>query len=151
MFLRPLLRIVPDDTRIQFMRGRFLGLLTSAVLSVASVILFFYPGLHLGIDFRGGVVMEVRTPGPADFAGLRGALAAAGIGEAGVQRFGAEDQVAIRLEPPGDEAGTQALVARVRTALELGQGAPQVRSAASRLSGEDGLGTAARLVDAMAQ
>ncbi|WP_122262085.1 glycosyltransferase [Ornithinimicrobium cerasi] len=43
------------------------------------------------------------------------------------------------------------LVARVRTALELGQGAPQVRSAASRLSGEDGLGTAARLVDAMAQ
>ena len=74
MFLRPLLRIVPDDTRIQFMRGRFLGLLTSAVLSVASAILFFYPGLHLGIDFRGGVVMEVRTPGPADFAGLRTAL-----------------------------------------------------------------------------
>ena len=129
MFLRPLLRIVPDDTRIQFMRGRFLGLLTSAVLSVASVILFFYPGLHLGIDFRGGVVMEVRTPGPADFAGLRGALAAAGIGEAGVQRFGAEDQVAIRLEPPGDEAGTQALVARVRAAIEQAQpGARVVRT-----------------------
>lgn len=121
MILRPMFRIVPDDTRIQFMRGRFLGLLTSAVLSLASVVLFFYPGLHLGIDFRGGVVMEVRTPGPANIAALRGALASAGIGEAGVQRFGGEDQVAIRLEPPGDEAGTQALVARVRTAVEQAQ------------------------------
>jgi len=40
MFYRPALRIVPDGTRIKFMRGRFLGLLTSAVLSTASVILF---------------------------------------------------------------------------------------------------------------
>ena len=44
------LRFVPDNTKIQFMRGRFLGLLVSAVLSTASVILFFYPGLNYGID-----------------------------------------------------------------------------------------------------
>ncbi len=49
------------------MRGRFMGLIVSAILSTASVILFFYPGLNLGIDFSGGMVMEVRTPGPADF------------------------------------------------------------------------------------
>ena len=61
-------RLVPDGTRIHFMRGRFIGLIVSAVLSTASIILFFYPGLHLGIDFSGGIVMEVRTPGPADFA-----------------------------------------------------------------------------------
>ena len=51
---RPLFRIVPDGTRIKFMRGRFMGLAVSAVLSTASVVLFFYPGLNLGIDFRGG-------------------------------------------------------------------------------------------------
>src|SRR5215469_15143103 len=40
------LRLVPDGTTIQFMRGRFAGLITSAVLSTISVILFFYPGFE---------------------------------------------------------------------------------------------------------
>ncbi|HMD24530.1 MAG TPA: hypothetical protein VKH61_10550, partial [Streptosporangiaceae bacterium] len=95
MWQRP--RLVPDGTRIQFMRGRFLGLIVSAVLSTASVILFFYPGLNLGIDFSGGVVMEVRTPGPADFGQLRAALAGEHVGEQGVQRFGDANEVLIRL------------------------------------------------------
>ena len=119
MFMRPLFRLVPDDTRIQFMKGRFLGLLTSAVLSFASVVLFFYPGLHLGIDFKGGIVMEVRTQGPADIAKLRGSLTGAGINLAGLQRFGGDDQVAIRLDtPPGNEAATQATITKVRQVVE---------------------------------
>jgi preprotein translocase SecF subunit len=118
-------RLVPDNTTIQFMRGRYLGLATSAILSVASLILFFYPGLHLGIDFRGGIVMEIRTEGPADFTKLRAGLAAAKAPEAGLQRFGADDQALIRLDPQGDEASTQAIVARVRQGLE--QAAPGVR------------------------
>jgi len=121
MFIRPLFRLVRDDTNIQFMRGRFLGLATSAVLSLASLFLFFYPGLNLGIDFRGGVVMEVRTPGPADFGKLRDALTAAGLPGAGVQRFGGEDSVMIRLDPQGGQNATEALVSRVRGALEAAQ------------------------------
>ena len=66
MFVKPRFRLVPDNTRINFMRGRFMGLIVSAILSTASVVMFFYPGLNLGIDFSGGVVMEVRTQGPAD-------------------------------------------------------------------------------------
>jgi preprotein translocase subunit SecD/preprotein translocase subunit SecF len=121
MFFRPLFRLVPDHTEIKFMRGRFLGLATSAVLSIASLILFFHPGLRLGIDFRGGVVMEVRTPGPADFGKIRDGLAAAHVAEAGLQRFGADDSVLIRLDPQGNEQATQATVGRIRQGLEQAQ------------------------------
>ena len=121
MFMRPLLRLVPDGTKIQFMRGRYIGLATSAVLSLLSLGLFFYPGLHLGIDFRGGVVMEVRTPGPADFGKIRTALSEAQTPQAGLQRFGGDDQVIIRMDPQGDEKSTQATVTRVRQALDAAQ------------------------------
>ena len=58
--MRPL-RLVPDGTNIRFMRGRFAGVIVSALLSTISVVLFFYPGLNLGVDFRGGVVVELRA------------------------------------------------------------------------------------------
>ena len=121
MFMRPLLRIVPDGTRIKFMRGRYLGLIFSAILSTASVVMFFYPGLKLGIDFSGGIIMEARTPAPADFVKIRAAMAAQGVRESGVQRFGDENSVAIRLDAQPTEATTQQVVTKVRAALEQAQ------------------------------
>ncbi len=121
MFHKPMFRLVPDGTRIRFMKGRFAGLATSAVLSLLSVGLFLYPGLNLGIDFRGGVVMEAQTPGPADFARLRAAIAAQGLADPGIQRFGADDQVLIRLETQPTEAANQAAVGKVRAGLEQAQ------------------------------
>ena len=118
MFIKPIFRLAPDNTRIQFMRGRIMGLAVSAFLSTVSVVLFFYPGLHLGIDFSGGVVMEVRTPGPADFAKIRAAVAAENVGEQGVQQFGTSSDVLIRLGLQPTEAATQQAVSRVRAALE---------------------------------
>lgn len=145
MFYRPIARLVPDGTRINFMRGRIAGLVVSAVLSAASIVLFFHPGLHLGIDFSGGIVMEVRTPGPADVGQIRAALAAEHVGEQGVQRFGGENDVLIRLPSQPDEQATQATVGRIRVALEQAvPGARVVRTDAvgASVSGElfrDGL------------
>ena len=128
---RPRFRFVRDGTRIQFMRGRFLGLAVSAFLSAASVLLFFYPGLSLGIDFKGGVVVEARTQGPADFARIRAALAAQHVSASGLQRFGSDDDVLIRLDAPsgqdaGSEAATQALVDRVRAGVARAQPGTQI-------------------------
>ena len=120
-FLRPMLRLVPDNTRFQFMKGRYLGLIISAILSTASIGLFFYPGLNLGIDFSGGVIMELRTPGPADFPKIRQALASTHVGEQGVQRFGDDNQVLVRLHSQPTEAATQEAVTKVRQAIEAVQ------------------------------
>ncbi|MGG6428578.1 protein translocase subunit SecF [Acetobacter ghanensis] len=113
MFGRPLLRFVRKDTHINFMRGRYMGLIVSAVLSLASIILFFHPGLTLGLDFRGGIVVEAKTNGPADFAKLRTILAEHGVSHASFQSFGAADDVLIRLDA-GSEKDTQAIVDNVR-------------------------------------
>ncbi|MFS8369900.1 protein translocase subunit SecF [Acetobacter indonesiensis] len=120
MFGRPLLRFVRKDTHINFMRGRFAGLITSAVLSLASIGLFFYPGLTLGLDFRGGIVVEAKTSGPADFAKLRTALAAHNIIHASIQSFGSPDDVLIRLDA-GDGQETNKIVDSVRHAVDEAQ------------------------------
>ena len=121
MLFRPLFRLVPDGTSIKFMRGRFIGLATSAVLSTLSLIVAFYPGLNLGIDFKGGIVMEVRTPAAANFDAIRAALSAHGAPAAGLQRFGDDRHVLIRLDRQPTEAGTEQAVAHVREALEQAQ------------------------------
>jgi len=117
-FYKPLFRMVPDGTTIRFMNGRFAGLIVSAVLSLASIGLFLYPGLRLGIDFKGGVVMEARTPQPPDFAKLRAALAAHALPDAGLQSEGGHNQVMIRLESRANAAATDQAVARVHAALD---------------------------------
>ncbi|GAN71286.1 hypothetical protein ASY01nite_02340 [Acetobacter syzygii] len=113
MFGRPLLRFVRKDTHINFMSGRFMGLIVSAVLSLASIILFFHPGLTLGLDFKGGIVVEAQTTGPADFAKLRAALAQHGVQHASFQSFGGANDVLIRLDTDS-EHDTQAVVDNVR-------------------------------------
>jgi preprotein translocase subunit SecD/preprotein translocase subunit SecF len=121
MFMKPMFRFVPDGTKIRFMNGRFAGLIVSAVLSSASVLLFFYPGLNLGLDFKGGVVLQIETPQPADFAALRAALAKQGLAEAALQTFGtgaaAGHGVLISLESRQNAAETQTAISGVVTAL----------------------------------
>jgi SecD/SecF fusion protein len=139
LLARPLFRLVPDVTKIAFMKGAKAGLIASAVISSLSLAAAFWPGLEKGIDFRGGIVMELRTPEPANLAALRGATSGLGLGDVGLQEFGDPHTVLVRLPVQGDEAGTQRAVAAVRGAAE--QVAPgtrvlRVEAVGNRVSGE---------------
>jgi preprotein translocase SecF subunit len=116
-FYRPMFRLVPDGTRIRFMNGRYAGLIVSAILSTASVLLFFYPGLNLGLDFRGGVVMQVATPQKPDFVKLRNALTAQHLAGASLQSFGGDKGVLISLESRDNAAATQASLHEAKAAI----------------------------------
>jgi preprotein translocase subunit SecF len=114
-----LLRIVPDDTKFDFMRFRRISFPVSALLSILAIFLFFFHGLNFGIDFVGGTLMEVQAKnGPANLAQMRSSLNSLGLGEVQLQQFGAPTDVLIRLaEQPGGEQAQQVAVTKVRTAL----------------------------------
>ena len=110
LVIKPLFPLVPENTNISFMKARFMGIGVSIVLSVGSIILFFTPGLSYGIDFKGGIQMNVEMAQPADLAELRKSLGELGLGEVALQQFGSDRDVLIRLErqPGGEKAQTAA-------------------------------------------
>ena len=114
-----LLRIVPDDTKFDFMRFRRVSFPISAVLSIVAIALYFFHGLNFGIDFKGGTLMEIRTKaGPADLAQMRTAIGALGLGEFQLQQFGSPQDVLIRIsQQTGGEDAQQNAVGKVRQAL----------------------------------
>ena len=114
-----LLRIVPDDTKFDFMRFRRISFPVSAMLSIVAILLYFFHGLNFGIDFIGGTLIEVQTKaGPADLAKMRATIGALQLGEFQLQQFGAPDDVLIRIsEQPGGDEAQQAAVQKVRNAL----------------------------------
>jgi preprotein translocase subunit SecF len=114
-----LLRIVPDDTKFDFMRFRRISFPISALLSIAAIALYFFHGLNFGIDFVGGTLIEVQTKaGPADLAKMRATIGGLKLGDFHLPVFGAPNDVLIRIsEQPGGDEAQQAAVQKVREAL----------------------------------
>jgi preprotein translocase SecF subunit len=116
-------RLVPDNTRIPFFRYRWIAFGWSLFVLVGTVVLVATSGLNLGIDFRGGVLLEVRTPGPADLGLMRSTLGGLDLGEVSLQTAGGDDQVLIRAEAPqADRQAQLQAVERIKAALDQALG-----------------------------
>jgi len=111
-------RLLPDKPNFEFLRWHLVFFALSAVLVLASITFYFSKGLNYGIDFEGGVLVEVRTPMPADLGSMRATLGDLGLGEVALQEFGAPTDVLIRVQKQdGGEAAQQRAVEAVRNAL----------------------------------
>ncbi|MFQ5564073.1 MAG: protein translocase subunit SecF [Parvularculaceae bacterium] len=81
------LKLIPDNTTIPFTNWRFAAAGFSAMLVVASIALLFSLGLNFGVDFRGGVTIEVAHQDPIDIGDVRSAVSALGLGDIKVQEI----------------------------------------------------------------
>ena len=116
-------RLVPDNTKIPFFRYRWIAFAWSLIVLLGTIVLVATSGLNLGIDFRGGVLLEVRTPGPADLALMRTSLGELDLGEVSLQTAGSDEQVMIRAKAPeGDEVAQREAVERIKGALDQALG-----------------------------
>jgi preprotein translocase subunit SecF len=131
------LRLVPDDTKIPFMRISRFGFILSGILCVASIILFAYKGLNYGIDFKGGSVLTIRTEQAADLDALRSTLGGLGLGDVELQEFGSPRDVLVKIEgQSGGEAAEQAAINKVKEALGSSVEYRSTETVGPKVSGE---------------
>jgi len=97
-----LLKLVPDNTNIRFLRWRVPFYVVSLLLMAASIGLVATKGLNLGVDFIGGQMVRVTfVDSPAaPVAELRGSIGALGHGDPIIQQFGQPNEVSIRMKLP---------------------------------------------------
>ncbi|MGB5560641.1 MAG: protein translocase subunit SecF [Paracoccaceae bacterium] len=140
------LKLVPDNTKIDFFKQAKLTFGASVLAVVVSIILYFVMGLNYGIDFRGGTTIRTESAQPVDVGAYREAIAPLGLGDVSITEvfdptFTDTQNVAmVRIEAQADEeAITAETVSRVEAALQGVDPSitfPSVESVGPKVSGE---------------
>lgn len=115
-----LIKLVPDNTNIGFVRIRHLCFAITALLTVIAIALVAVRGLNLGVDFVGGLMIEAKFEQPPQLDKVRADIDRLNVGEGHLQQYGDPRTVSIRLPLPAstDEGATNAVVRQVQTALQ---------------------------------
>lgn len=140
------LKLVPDDTKIDFFRWQTLTFGISSLLAVLSVVSLFIFGLNFGIDFKGGTTIRTESTQPVDVGAYRTALQPLGLGDVAITQvfdptFREDQHVAqVRISAQeGAEAVTPATINAVEAALQEVDPSitfPSVESVGPKVSGE---------------
>jgi SecD/SecF fusion protein len=115
-----LLKLVPDDTRIPFMKLRFLTLGFSALSSIAAIVLFAIIGMNFGIDFKGGTMVEIQShEGAIDLDDVYSRLEDLNIGDIKIEPFKSDDRALITVGSQGEgEDAEQTVGVKIRGELQ---------------------------------
>ena len=114
-----LLKLVPDNTNIDFMGWRNVALVISILVTIASLVIVGVRGLNLGVDFVGGQMIRTTFAQPIDVDQLRARVGALELGDASIQESGGPRTYQIRLpKPEGGEAAANRAASQVRAMVE---------------------------------
>ena len=113
-----MLRLISDNINIQFIKLKKLAFSFSLSLSILSILAVIFIGLNFGIDFKGGILIEVRTSDNISIADIRSNISDLDIGEISIQEFGAKSDYLIRVErQKGSDNAQQIAVEALKGAL----------------------------------
>ncbi|OQW45740.1 MAG: preprotein translocase subunit SecF [Proteobacteria bacterium SG_bin6] len=115
-----LLKLIPDNTNIGFVRLRYWAFGLTALLSIAALASVLVYRLNLGVDFVGGLMIEEKFASEPSLDKLRGSIERLNLGEVRLQQFGDPKTVSIRLPAPesSDKAAAQTVVRQVQAAID---------------------------------
>jgi preprotein translocase SecF subunit len=133
--------MVPDNTNFDFTGNRLYAFAFDGVLALIAIVSLFVNGLNLGIDFTGGVSLEVakiKQGEKIDLAQLRSKMESLEFGEVIIQGIGTEGASAlIRVQPKNEGADLQKdVVEKIRAALGEGYKYSSLSVVGPKVSGE---------------
>jgi preprotein translocase subunit SecF len=114
------MKFLKTKTNIDFMGKRTVAFTISAILIVLSIASLTVRGLNFGLDFTGGMLIEVSYPEAPEIAEVRSRLESAGLSDAVVQTFGAASDIVVRVPPRGEDESDAELSTVVLDALQQG-------------------------------
>jgi preprotein translocase subunit SecF len=94
------------NPNIQFMKYQYVWVgISAAAVAISLLLIFFGPGLKLGVDFAGGTQVTVKFKSTPDLGRIRGALESLNLGTVTIQRFDEPErnELLLRLQNPGQE------------------------------------------------
>ena len=101
------LKLVPSTPDFKFVRYNRRAFVVSSVLIIGSLMIFLMQGLNFGIDFKGGILVEISSSEPVDIGNLRGRMQTLELGEVQIQQFGTPTDVLIRVAEADGAVSTE--------------------------------------------